>query len=81
MPAIAETVPGYEAVIWFGVGVSQETPADVVGKPNREINLALASPKIKSKLAERVMCVIKFEGSALRRGGPCARPRCRGCGP
>src|ERR1700730_1390739 len=25
-----------------------------------------------------VMCVIKFEGSALRRGGPCARPHCRG---
>jgi hypothetical protein len=27
------------------------------------------------------MCVIKFEGNALRRGGPCARPHCRGCGP
>ena len=28
-----------------------------------------------------VMYVIKIEGSALRRGGPCARPRCPGCGP
>jgi tripartite-type tricarboxylate transporter receptor subunit TctC len=52
VPTIAETVPGYEAVIWFGVGVPQGTPADVVGKLNRAINAGLASPKIKSQLAE-----------------------------
>ena len=27
-----------------------------------------------------VMRVIEIVGSALRRGGPCARPHCRGCG-
>src|SRR6266851_3875196 len=52
VPTIAETVPGYEAVIWFGVGVPQGTAADIVGKLNREINAGLASPKIKSQLAE-----------------------------
>jgi tripartite-type tricarboxylate transporter receptor subunit TctC len=52
LPAIAETVPGYEAVIWYGLGAPQGTPADVIGKLNREINAALASPKIKSQLAE-----------------------------
>jgi tripartite-type tricarboxylate transporter receptor subunit TctC len=52
VPTIAETVPGYEAIIWYGVGAPQGTPADVVGKLNREINAALASPKIKSRLAE-----------------------------
>jgi tripartite-type tricarboxylate transporter receptor subunit TctC len=52
VPTIAETVPGYEAIIWYGVGAPQGTPADVVGKLNREINAALASAKIKSRLAE-----------------------------
>ena len=50
--AIAESVPGYEAIIWYGVGAPQGTPADIVGKLNREFNAALASPKIKSQLAE-----------------------------
>jgi tripartite-type tricarboxylate transporter receptor subunit TctC len=52
LPAIAETVPGYEAVIWYGLGAPLGTPADVIDKLNREINAALASPKIKSQLAE-----------------------------
>jgi tripartite-type tricarboxylate transporter receptor subunit TctC len=52
VPTIAETVPGYEAVIWFGVGVPQGTPAEIVAKLNREINAGLASAKIKSQLAE-----------------------------
>ena len=32
VPAIAETVPGYEAIIWYGVGVPRGTPTEVVGK-------------------------------------------------
>jgi tripartite-type tricarboxylate transporter receptor subunit TctC len=52
LPTIAETVPGYEAIIWYGVGVPRGTPPDIVGKLNREFNAALASPKIKAQLAE-----------------------------
>jgi tripartite-type tricarboxylate transporter receptor subunit TctC len=52
LPAIAETVAGYEAVIWYGVGAPHGTPADIVVKLNREINAALASPKIHARLAE-----------------------------
>ena len=52
VPTIAETVPGYEAIIWYGVGVPQGTPADVVSRLNREFNAGLASAKIKSQLAE-----------------------------
>ena len=52
LPAIAETVPGYEAIIWFGVGVPRGTPENVIGVLNREINAGLASPKMKAKLAE-----------------------------
>jgi tripartite-type tricarboxylate transporter receptor subunit TctC len=52
LPTIAETVPGYEAVIWYGVGVPQGAPTDIVGKLNREMNAALNSPKIRSQLAD-----------------------------
>jgi tripartite-type tricarboxylate transporter receptor subunit TctC len=52
LPAIADTVPGYEAIIWYGVGAPQGTPAEIVAKLNREINAGLTSAKIKSQLAE-----------------------------
>src|SRR5436190_6791423 len=52
LPSIAETVPGYEAIIWYGVGVPQGTSAEVVRRLNREINAGLASAKIKSQLRD-----------------------------
>ena len=52
VPTIAETVPGYEASAWFGMGAPKGTPADIVAKLNREINDALADPKMKARLAE-----------------------------
>jgi tripartite-type tricarboxylate transporter receptor subunit TctC len=52
VPTIGETLPGYEANAWFGFVVPKGTPRDVVEKLNREINAALAEPKIKARLAE-----------------------------
>ena len=52
VPTIGETLPGYEANAWFGFVVPKGTQADVVAKLNREINAALADPKIKTRLAE-----------------------------
>ena len=52
LPPIAESVPGYEASAWFGVGAPKATPAEIVEKLNKEINAALADPKMKAKLAE-----------------------------
>jgi tripartite-type tricarboxylate transporter receptor subunit TctC len=49
---IAETVPGYEARTWAGVGVPKGTPAEIIARLNREINAGLANPAIKSRLAE-----------------------------
>jgi tripartite-type tricarboxylate transporter receptor subunit TctC len=49
LPAIAETLPGYEAIIWFGVGAPFGTPPEVVARLNREINAGLASAEIKEK--------------------------------
>jgi tripartite-type tricarboxylate transporter receptor subunit TctC len=52
LPAIAETIPGYEAIIWFGVGVPRGTPAEVVALLNREINAGLVSAERKEKFAK-----------------------------
>ena len=52
VPAAADTVPGYEAGSWFGIGAPRATPKDVVDKLNGEINAAFANPSIKEKLAE-----------------------------
>jgi tripartite-type tricarboxylate transporter receptor subunit TctC len=50
VPTVAESLPGYEASTWFGVGAPKGTPAEVIKKLNREINAGLADPKIKARL-------------------------------
>ena len=52
IPAIGETVPGYEASSWQGVGAPRKTSAEIIDKLNGEINAVLADPKIKARLAE-----------------------------
>ena len=52
IPTVAETVPGYEATAWFGIGAPKGTPREIVDKLNAEVNRALADPKMKEKLAE-----------------------------
>ncbi len=51
LPTIAETgVPGYEAMQWWGMIAPAKTPSAVVAKLNREINAALSSQEIASRL-------------------------------
>jgi tripartite-type tricarboxylate transporter receptor subunit TctC len=52
VPAIAETVPGYEASVWYGIAAPKGTPPEIVEKINRAVNAALADPKVQSRLAE-----------------------------
>jgi tripartite-type tricarboxylate transporter receptor subunit TctC len=52
VPTIAETVPGYDADTWGGVGVPKGTPPDIIGLLNREINAGLSEPTIMARLAE-----------------------------
>jgi tripartite-type tricarboxylate transporter receptor subunit TctC len=51
VPAVGEFVPGYEASVWWGVGVPKNTPGEIVNRLNNEINAGLADPKIKARLA------------------------------
>jgi tripartite-type tricarboxylate transporter receptor subunit TctC len=50
--AMGEFLPGYEATAWNGVNAPKNTPAEIVGKLNRDINAALADPNFKTRLAE-----------------------------
>jgi tripartite-type tricarboxylate transporter receptor subunit TctC len=52
VPTVAETVPGYEASAWFGMGAPKGTPPEVIAVLNNAINQALADPNIKARLAE-----------------------------
>lgn len=52
VPTVGETVPGYEATAWFGVGMPKGTPREIINKVNAEVNRALADPKMRERLAE-----------------------------
>jgi len=51
-PTIATFVPGYEASSWYGIAAPKNTPAEIVGRLNKEISAVVADPKIKARLAE-----------------------------
>lgn len=52
LPAISETVPGYESVTWFGVYGPRGLPAEIVAKVNAGLNQALREPDVKDRLAQ-----------------------------
>jgi len=52
IPAVKEFVPGYEATTWYGIGAPKKTPAEIVERLNKEINAAIADPKLKARFAD-----------------------------
>ena len=52
VPAVAEFLPGFEASGWQGIGAPRDTPTEIVGTLNKEINAALVNPTIKARLAD-----------------------------
>src|ERR1700759_1943681 len=51
LPTIASSVPGYEASQWYGIAAPKNTPADIVGRLNKEINAAFADTTMRSRFA------------------------------
>jgi tripartite-type tricarboxylate transporter receptor subunit TctC len=51
VPTVDDTVPGYEASTWYGVGAPKNTPTEIIEKLNREINSILTTPQMKAQLA------------------------------
>jgi tripartite-type tricarboxylate transporter receptor subunit TctC len=50
LPTVAETVPGYEVVLWFGTMAPRGTPQPVIERLNAAINKALGDPAVKKNL-------------------------------
>jgi tripartite-type tricarboxylate transporter receptor subunit TctC len=53
LPAIAESVPGYEVINWFGILAPAGTPKTIVARINGELNKALQSPELVKTLNSR----------------------------
>ena len=58
VPAISETVPGFESWGWFGYLAPADTPRDIVVLLNQEINRAMALPDVKDKLNSLGLIVV-----------------------
>ena len=52
VPTVADTVPGYEASGWFGMGAPKGVPVEIVEKLAREINLGLSDPAVSARIAD-----------------------------
>ena len=74
-------MPSYEAVIWQGIGAPKNTPPEIVDKLNKEINAALADPKMKARFADLGAAVFagspadfgKFIANEIEKWGKVAR--------
>jgi tripartite-type tricarboxylate transporter receptor subunit TctC len=62
VPTVAEFLPVYEASAWYGVGAPRNTPDEVIGRLNKEINAALADPRMLARVADM--------GATLLAGSP-----------
>jgi|SRR6266568_4781739 len=58
IPTVADFVPGYEASAVHGIGAPKNTPTEIVDRLNKEINAALADPKMVARLADLGLTVL-----------------------
>ena len=51
IPALSETLPGYEASSWYGIGAPKNTPAEIIKRLNTQVNASLADANFQARLA------------------------------
>ena len=51
IPALSETLPGYEASTWYGIGAPKNTPAEIIKRLNTQVNARLADANFQARLA------------------------------
>jgi tripartite-type tricarboxylate transporter receptor subunit TctC len=51
VPALGETLPGYEASAWYGIAGPKRTPEEVIERLNKEVSASIADPKLQAQLA------------------------------
>jgi tripartite-type tricarboxylate transporter receptor subunit TctC len=50
VPTIAETVPGYQNYVWFGIWAPKKTPQPIIAKLHAEIEKAIADPSVQERI-------------------------------
>jgi tripartite-type tricarboxylate transporter receptor subunit TctC len=51
VPVLTETLPGYEASAWYGIGAPKNTSAEIIERLNKEVNAGIADSKFNARLA------------------------------
>jgi tripartite-type tricarboxylate transporter receptor subunit TctC len=64
VPTLAETLPGFEAVAWYGIVAPPQTPKSIIDKINADVNEALRQPEVR-ELLKKLSAEI-FGGSVER---------------
>jgi tripartite-type tricarboxylate transporter receptor subunit TctC len=64
VPTLAETLPGFEAVAWYGIVAPPQTPKHIVEKINADVNEALRQPELQDRLKK--LSAQAFGGSVER---------------
>ena len=67
IPTMAETLPGFEAVAWYGVVAPPKTPKAIIDKINADVNEALRQPDLQDQL--RKLSAGIFGGSVEKTSG------------
>jgi tripartite-type tricarboxylate transporter receptor subunit TctC len=62
--AIAEMLPGFEAVAWYAIVAPPGTPKSIVGKINADVDEALRQPELQNNLKK--LSAVSFGGSPER---------------
>ena len=52
VPTIGETLPGYQAASFYGIGAPRNTPAEIVELLNKAVNAGLVNPKLNARLTD-----------------------------
>jgi tripartite-type tricarboxylate transporter receptor subunit TctC len=52
VPTIAETIPGYEASVWYGISVAKNTPGEIIEALNKSVTAGLSNPITQKKLSD-----------------------------
>src|SRR5262249_17367115 len=65
IPTLSDFVPGFEASSWYGIGAPRNTPTEIIDRLNKEINAAIADPKMRARLADLGGTVLPGSPSAF----------------
>jgi tripartite-type tricarboxylate transporter receptor subunit TctC len=67
LPALAETLSGYESSAWYGIGAPKYTPVEIIERLNKEVGASIADPRFNARLANLGGTVLAGSPADLRK--------------